>query len=119
MDNDILFKAFSSRLKLGWSLVGIVGLVSFAASFGALIIFATGWVAAFVSAASETVLMTVLAAIIAQFAMSLTRAALTRHQSREIAQMRSAIDSMAQGLCMFDASEVWSSVTCNIMKCTG
>src|ERR1700737_557718 len=43
--------------------------------------------------------------------MSLTHAVLTRHQSREIAQMRTAIDSMAQGLCMFDASE--RLVVCN------
>ena len=111
MDTGILFETFSSRLN-GWWLVGIVGLVSFAASFSALIVFTTGWVATFVSAASETVLTTVLAAIIAQFAMSLTHAVLTRHQSREIAQMRTAIDSMAQGLCMFDASE--RLVVCNL-----
>ena len=30
---------------------------------------------------------------------------LTRHQSRENEQIRTAINSMAQGLCMFDASE--------------
>jgi hypothetical protein len=79
MDNGILLKAFPSLLKRGWLLPGIVGFVSFAASFSALIVFATGWVATFVSAASETVLTAVLAAIIAQFAMSLTRAVLTRY----------------------------------------
>src|ERR1035437_6994149 len=48
---------------------------------------------------------------IAQFAMSLTGAMLTRRQSREIEQTRTAIDSMAQGLCMFDAAE--RLVVCN------
>jgi hypothetical protein len=105
MDNGILFKAFSSCLKRGWRPVVIVGLVSFAASFSALIVFATGWVATVVPTVSETVLGALLAAVVAQLAMSLTQAVLTRHQSREIAQMRTAVDSMAQGLCMFDASE--------------
>jgi methyl-accepting chemotaxis protein len=89
----------------------LVGLVSFAASFSTLTVFATGWVAAVISTISETVLMAVLAAVVAQFAMSMTRAVLARHQSREIEQMRTAIDSMAQGLCMFDASE--RLVVCN------
>ena len=43
--------------------------------------------------------------------MSLTGAMLTRHQSREVEQIRTAIDSMAQGLCMFDAAE--RLVVCN------
>ena len=106
-----MFRVFSSRLKRGWWRIVIVGLVSFVASLGTLIVFAAGWVATVVPTVSETVLATVLAAVVAQFAMSLTHAVLTRHQSREIAQMRTAIDSMAQGLCMFDASERLSAQT--------
>ena len=111
MDSGILFKAFSPRLKRGWWRVVLVGLVSFVASLGTLIVFAAGWVATVVPTVSETVLATVLAALVAQVAVSLTPAGLTRHQSREIEQMRTAIDSMAQGLCMFDASE--RLVVCN------
>ena len=48
---------------------------------------------------------------LSQFAMSLTGAVLTRRQSREVEQIRTAIDSMAQGLCMFDAAE--RLVVCN------
>ena len=107
----MLFKAFSSRLKLGWQLIAIVGLFSFAVSFGALNVFATDWVATAVPIVSQTALAAVLAAVVAQFAMSLTSALLTRQQSREIAQMRTAIDSMAQGLCMFDAAE--RLIVCN------
>ena len=44
-------------------------------------------------------------------AMSLTHVLLTRHQSRENEQMHTALDSMAQGLCMFDGSE--RLVACN------
>ena len=53
----------------------------------------------------------VAAALIAQLAMSVTYAVLTRNLRRENEQMHLAIDSMAQGLCMFDASE--RLVVCN------
>ncbi len=43
--------------------------------------------------------------------MILTGAAVTQHKSRENEQIRTAIDSMAQGLCMFDAAE--RLVVCN------
>ena len=102
---------FSLTLKRASRLVTLVGLVAFAASFGALTIFAADWAAIIIPAVPQTVLTTVLAAIIAQFAMSVTRAIFTRHQNRENEQMRTAINSMAQGLCMFDAAE--RLVVCN------
>jgi methyl-accepting chemotaxis protein len=102
---------FSLTLKRASWLVMLVGLASFAGSFGALMVFATGWAAAVIPTISETVLSVVLAAVVAQFAMSLTGVMLTRHQNREIEQIRTAIDSMAQGLCMFDAAE--RLVVCN------
>jgi methyl-accepting chemotaxis protein len=102
---------FSLTLKRASWLVMLVGLASFAGSFGALMVFATGWAAAVIPTISETVLIVVLAAVVAQFAMSLTGVMLTRHQNREIEQIRTAIDSMAQGLCMFDAAE--RLVVCN------
>jgi len=102
---------FSLTLKRSSWLVMVVGLAAFAGSFGALIVFASGWATAIIPTISETVLTAICAAVIAQFAMSLTGAVLARHQNREIEQTRTAIDSMAQGLCMFDASE--RLVVCN------
>ena len=97
--------------RRGWWVVMFAGLASFTASFGALSIFAVGWAAAIIPTISETVLNAVVAALTAQFAMSLTHVLLTRHQSRENEQMHTALDSMAQGLCMFDANE--RLVACN------
>ena len=102
---------FSLNLKRTSTLVTLVGLCSFALAFGAMTAFAPGWAAAFLSTISATALSAVLAAIVAQLAMSLTGAVLTRHQSREIEQIRTAMDSMAQGMCMFDAAE--RLVVCN------
>jgi methyl-accepting chemotaxis protein len=51
------------------------------------------------------VLTVAAAALIAQLAMNVTQAVLARNLRRENEQIHTAIDSMAQGLCMFDASE--------------
>ena len=111
-DTAIMFRAFFSLAgKRGRWLVTLAGLASFAASFSALIVFATGWAAAVIPTISETVLNATLSAVVAQFAMSLTSAVLIRHLRGEIEQTHTAIDSMAQGLCMFDAAE--RLVVCN------
>ena len=102
---------FALTLKRASWLVTVVGLATFVGSFSALVIFAPDWAAAVLPAIPETVLTAIVAAIIAQFAISLTGARLTRYQGRENEQIRTAIDSMAQGLCMFDASE--RLVVCN------
>ena len=102
---------FAVSLKRASWLVTFVGLVAFATSFGALTIFADDWAAALIPAIPKTAGTAVIAAIIAQFAMSVAGGVLTRRQSRENEQMRTAIDSMAQGLCMFDATE--RLVVCN------
>ena len=107
-----MFKMFFSlTLNRGSWVVMLIGLASFAVSFGTLIIFATGWAAAVIPNISETVLTAILAALIAQFAMNLSGALLNRHLHRENRRLRTAINSMAQGLCMFDASE--RLVVCN------
>src|SRR5262245_3311372 len=102
---------FSLTLKRASWLVTLVGLVAFASSFAALTIFAADWLVAIIPTIPKMVLTAILAAIIAQLAMSVAGAILTRHQNRENEQMRTAIDSMAQGLCMFDAAE--RLVVCN------
>ena len=96
---------FSLTLKRASWLVTCIGLGTFAGTFGALMFFAADWAAAVISTIPKIALTAVLAAFIAQLAMSLTGAMLTSHQSRENEQIRTAINSMAQGLCMFDASE--------------
>lgn len=102
---------FSIALHRNWWLITLVGLVTFAASFGALMIFANGGIAAFILSLSENALTVAFAAIFAQIAMSLTGLLLRLHLRRENEQMRTALDSMAQGLCMFNASE--RLVVCN------
>jgi methyl-accepting chemotaxis protein len=102
---------FSLTLKRASWLVVLVGLVSFLASFGVLTVFAPHWTSMAIHTFSETALTVILAAVIAQFTISVTGAFLTRHQSREVEQMRTTIDSMPQGLCMFDRSE--RLVVCN------
>ena len=92
-------------------LIALVGLASFASSFFLLTTFANGWAATTVPTIAETALTAVIAAIITQAAMTVTSLLLTRHQSREINQLRTAIDSMAQGMCMFDEGE--RLVVCN------
>jgi len=113
-DDGIMFRAFFFlTLKLGRWLVMLVGLASFAASFGALMRFATGWAAAAILTIFEieTVVIALIAALVAQFAMSVTGVVLNRDLRRQNKQMRTALDSMAQGLCMFDASE--RLIVCN------
>jgi methyl-accepting chemotaxis protein len=102
---------FSHSRRKDRLLVIFAGITSFAASFGVMITFATGWVATVIPTISEPTLNAVFAAVVAQYAMSLTQALLTLHLRRENEQMHTAFDSMAQGLCMFDASE--RLVVCN------
>jgi methyl-accepting chemotaxis protein len=112
MDNGSIVRMFFClSLKRASSLITLVGLKSFALVFGALIVFASGWAAAVIPAMSETVLAAVVAAAVAKIAMSVTGVLLTRQQSRDVEQVRTAIESMAQGLCMFDVSE--RLVVCN------
>src|SRR3989337_2575506 len=105
MDGTIFRMFFSLTLQRASWLIILVGLASFAGCFGALTIFAAGWATTVIPAISETLLAAILAVVVAQFAMSLTGALLTRRQGREVEHIRTAIDSMAQGLCMFDAAE--------------
>jgi len=94
----------------GWG-IALVGLACFATSFGALTVFAAGWTATAIAAVSETVLSAVLAMLLAALAMSLAGVLFNRYLRHRNRQLRTAIDSMAQGMCMFDAAE--RLVVCN------
>jgi methyl-accepting chemotaxis protein len=105
---------FSVALKGSWWLVTLAGLFSFATSFGLLLVFATSWALAIFPASSEkalTAVLAIVAALVAQCVASLTGTLLMRRLRWKNRQMRTALDSMAQGLCMFDASE--RLVVCN------
>jgi len=102
---------FSLTFKRAARLVTLVGLAAFAGSFAVLMLLSADSITEMMSAIPDTVLAAVLAAIIAQFAMSVAGAVLTWHQALENQRMRKCIDSMAQGLCMFDAGE--RLIVCN------
>jgi methyl-accepting chemotaxis protein len=99
---------FSLALRRGWLLTVVVGLASFAASFGVLTFFAPDWTAAIDAADSAAILISALLAFIA---MNLAGIWLNRRLRLRNKQLRTAIDSMAQGMCMFDATE--QLVVCN------
>ncbi len=102
---------FPRRLKRASWLVMLVGMAAFASSFGALTIFASDWAARHVPTISATLVIGILAAVIANLAITLTGAVAFQRKSREVKLVRTTIDSMAQGLCMFDAAE--RLVVCN------
>lgn len=83
----------------------LVGIATFTASFGSLTVFAPNWSSSVIRALPAMALTAVNALVIGQLALSLTGFFLARRRSRENAQIRTAFDSMAQGLSMFDASE--------------
>ena len=105
-----MFRSYLPRPLQRGGMVIPVGLAVFAVSFTGLYVLAPDWAAA-VGAVPGIILAALAAALVAQLAMSVTHAVLTRNLRRENEQMHLAIDSMAQGLCMFDASE--RLVVCN------
>lgn len=102
---------FPASFKRSWWVIIFVALASFSVSFVVLIAFAAHWSTTIIPTISATVLVVVVATFFAQLAINLAGALLIRYRDREIKQIRTAIDSMAQGLCMFDASE--RLVVCN------
>jgi methyl-accepting chemotaxis protein len=100
---------FSLTLKRASGLVTLAGLAVFILSFALLSVF-DGAVAG-LAGLPATALNVIGAAVIAQLAMSLAGGAVTFRQSHEIGQLRDAIESMPQGMCMFDAAE--RLVVCN------
>ncbi len=102
--------SFVSHKRALWIAL-LVGLGAFIASFGAVFVFAPLLVTTVPLATHGTAFAGMIAVIVGLFAMSATGALFTRNQGREIEQLRTAVESMSQGLCMFDASE--RLVVCN------
>jgi methyl-accepting chemotaxis protein len=106
---------YSVALRNGSLSAVLAGAAAFIVCFGALIAFAPGWAWSLFHDLSATALTAVVAAFVALLTMSLIRAAVARHQSREAVQIRTAFNSMTQGLSMFDASE--RLIVCNLQYC--
>jgi methyl-accepting chemotaxis protein len=78
---------------------------TFAASFSLLTAIAPEWAGSTIHALPSIALTAIVALAIAQLALSLTSFVLAQRQGLENAQVRTAFDSMSQGLSMYDASE--------------
>ena len=89
----------------------LVGFTAFLLSFCILFVFANGWAETILYSLSKTTLSALVALMFTQTALTIASFLLTQRKGREIKQLRTAIDSMAQGLCMFDANE--RLVVCN------
>ncbi len=94
-----------------WRLVAMAGLAGFAASYSALHFLDAGWSSDLMAAIPGPAAPAIISALAALLAMSLAGVVLLWQLRRENGQMRTALDSMAQGLCMFDAAE--RLVVCN------
>src|SRR6185369_1389985 len=95
-----------------WRAAGLIllsGGAAFAVALTALKSFAREWLP--LAHFTESWTTVLLALLVAQLAMMVVGAAVVRRQARESEQVRTTIDSMAQGLCMFDAHE--RLVVCN------
>jgi len=102
---------YSLSLKRASVLTLVTGLLTFSAALVALTLFGHGGIVDFLTARSGTVLDITIAAVFALCATVVLGIMLTAHQTRALTQYRTAVDSMPQGLCMFDASE--RLVICN------
>ncbi|MDI1346726.1 MAG: PAS-domain containing protein [Pseudolabrys sp.] len=106
---------YSVALRNGSLSAVLAGTGAFIVCFGVLMAFAPGWAWSLFHDLSATALTAVVAAFVALLTMSLIRTAVARHQSRETVQIRTAFNSMTQGLSMFDASE--RLIVCNSQYC--
>jgi methyl-accepting chemotaxis protein len=102
---------FSLTLRRAAWIAMSAGLLVFVLTYAALFGYAGALETGIIPALPKAALTAILAAIAAQLAVSVMGFVITRHQAREMRHVRTAIDSMAQGLCMFDASE--RLVVCN------
>ncbi len=107
-----MFRAlFSFATKRGPLLALAVGLISFTTTLAALLLFGAGQLATAVLGFSDSTVATIVAAFVAQTCVIVGGILVNNGMRRQHRQMRTALDSMPQGLCMFDASE--RLIVCN------
>ncbi len=106
--------SFLSAVDRGRLLAPAVGIVAFLASFAALDLLAPGAATALWPGASDRTALigcALVAALVGHIAASLVNARVAQQLVHTNAHMRTALDSMTQGLSMFDANE--RLVVCN------
>ena len=94
--------------RRSWWPPPVLGLTAFAATLGALVTFATDWASAAFpgrSSVTITIAFAALAALVGQIAASATARLLVRGVRWQNQQMRTVLNSMTQGLSLFDAGE--------------
>ena len=99
---------FTSALGDGWLGALLGGFVTFVASFGALVLFSFELAKTIVPTASDKMIvagLATIAAVFAQIVSAIANDAFTRRTNRTNGQLRRALDSMPQGLSMFDENE--------------
>ena len=95
--------------KNGWPVLAFVGLVAFSANL--VVLTGLDGLTAALLGAPPIIINVIVSAAVAHIAISIIGVLLRQRLRKENAQMRTAIDSMAQGLCMFNAAE--RLVVCN------
>jgi methyl-accepting chemotaxis protein len=98
------------RKRAAW-LILVAAIAAFGGSFALLTMVVPSWIAPLAPSNSPMTIGAVLATIVALGAMMVAGAMIVVGQGREIEQIRTTINSMSQGLCMFDAAE--RLVVCN------
>jgi methyl-accepting chemotaxis protein len=86
-------------------LTALVGLLVFAAAYGALVFVLPGWREFLLAALPERALDAGVAALLATAAIIVTFERINRHLSRQNERIRGAVDSMTQGISMYDDQE--------------
>ncbi|MGE0063174.1 MAG: PAS-domain containing protein, partial [Xanthobacteraceae bacterium] len=86
-------------------LTALVGVLVFTAAYGALVFVLPGWRDFLLAALPEWALDACLAALVATAAVIVTFAQINRHLSRQNERIRGAVDSMTQGISMYDDQE--------------
>jgi methyl-accepting chemotaxis protein len=92
-------------LNRGVGFTLLVGVASFLVSFGILLVVGADRIDNFLDEISPTYVIAIFAGSAAGFAMSLASTVVVVHLIEQKKQVRTAIDAMSQGVCMFDASE--------------
>ncbi len=98
-------------LHRGVGFMLLVGVVSFLVSFAIFSALGAGRIDEFLDNISPTLVIAIFAASTAGFVTSLASAVMMTWLFQQKKQVRMAIDTMSQGVCMFDASE--RLVICN------
>lgn len=100
-----------SHIKTGWRSLALIGAGCFGLAFGLLTVFTGEPLKASIGELPDLVFNIALAAVIAYAATSACCVLAVGNLRRENMQMRTALNSMAQGLCMFNRDE--RLVVCN------